>query len=184
MAAFANTAAQSIFNSSSPPGRSGSSSWLSGRPWTSAEEDELRDAASSQTIPTIAKNLGRSEASVRLKLRNLGYDFRDLAGFKVKDLAGLLEVTIRQVRRWRQKGYLRGVNGRITEESFAKFCRIHAEKIPYNCLGWDAQLWLRGFGYQTQPPLGVAATPSICCVSFSRLPQGLAQTARSTASNT
>jgi hypothetical protein len=146
MAAFANAAGRRIDNAS-PSGRSGSSSWVSGRPWTHTEEDELRDAASSKTIPTIAKNLGRSETSVRLKLRNLGYDFRDLAGFKVKDLAGMLGVTIRQVRRWRQKGYLRGVNGRITEESFAKFCRLHTEKIPYDGLGWDAQLWLRSFGY-------------------------------------
>lgn len=148
MAAFANAADHRIDNTS-PSGRSSSSSWVSGRPWTGAEEDELRDAASSQTIPTIAKHLGRSETSVRLKLRNLGYDFRDLAGFKVKDLAGMLRVTIRQVRRWRQKGYLRGMNGRITEESFAKFCRIHAEKIPYDALGWDAQLWLRSFGYRS-----------------------------------
>lgn len=183
MAAFANTVDPRI-NTSSRPGRSSSSSWVSGRPWTRADEDELRDAASSQTIPTIAKHLGRSETSVRLKLRNLGYDFRDLAGFKVKDLAGMLGVTIRQVRRWRQKGYLRGVNGRITEESFARFCRTHAQKIPYDTLGWDVQLWLRSFGYRTQVPLGVAVAPSIFDAASSSLHPALAQTARSTASNT
>lgn len=158
MEAFANAVNQGIRGASLSV-RTGPSSWVSGRPWTRTEVDELRDAASSQTIPTIAKNLGRSETSVRLKLRNLGYDFHDLAGFKVKDLAGSLEVTIRQVRRWRQKGYLRGVNGRITEESFARFCRIHAAKIPYDKLGWDAQLWLRSFGYRQQVPLGVTRDP-------------------------
>jgi hypothetical protein len=183
MAAFAYAANDGITNASPSP-RSTSSSWVSGRPWTHSEADELRDAASSQTIPTIAKTLGRSEASVRLKLRNLGYDFRDLAGFKVKDLAGMLGVTIRQVRRWRQKGYLRGINGRITEESFAKFCRIHAEKIPYDRLGWDTQLWLRSFGYRQQVPRGVAITPPIYEVSCPALSPPLAQTGRSTASNT
>jgi hypothetical protein len=117
------------------------------------------DAASSQTILKIAEALGRSEASVRLKLKSLGYNLNDLAGFKVKDLAALLGVTIRQVRRWRQKGYLRGLNGRITEESFTKFCRVHAEKIPYSQLGWDAKLWLHGFGFR--PPTTFSNHPEI-----------------------
>ncbi|MEP6963718.1 MAG: hypothetical protein ABI995_16695 [Acidobacteriota bacterium] len=124
------------------------SSWASGRPWTQVEEEKLQEAASSSTIQTIAKTLDRSETSVRLKLKSLGYDFRDLAGFKVKDLAEILKVTIRQIRRWRQKRYLRGINGRITEESFSNFCKTHPGKIPYADLGWDSQLWLRGFGYR------------------------------------
>lgn len=126
------------------------SSWTSGRSWTRLDEERLVDAASLSSIPEIARTLCRSEASVRLKLKSLGYNLSDLAGFKVKDLAILLGVTIRQIRRWRQKGYLHGLNGRITEESFIKFCRAHAEKIPYSRLGWDTKLWLRGFGYR--PP--------------------------------
>ena len=126
------------------------SSWTNGRPWSRSEEERLKDAASIQSIADIAEALGRSKASVRLKLRSLGYDLGDLSGFKVKDLAALLGVTVRQIRRWRQKGYLRGANGRITEESFIKFCRVHAEKIPYDQLGSDAKLWLRGFGYRPQ----------------------------------
>jgi len=115
------------------PGNSGagSSSWANGRPWTREEEDELRELASTQTIPTIAKQLGRTETSVRLKLKSLRFEYHDLAGFKVKDLAALLGRTVRQVRRWREKRYLDGVNGRIISESFAKFCKNHGEKIPY-----------------------------------------------------
>lgn len=180
MAAFASAVDRRI-SSVSRPGRS---SWVHGRPWSRVEEDELRDAASSLTIPMIATNLNRSEASVRLKLRNLGYDFRDLAGFKVKDLAGVLGVTIRQVRRWRQKGYLRGVNGRITEESFARFCRVHVEKIPYDSLGWDTRLWLRGFGYRSPALSPIASIHSISDASVSSIPPALARSPRSTASNT
>jgi hypothetical protein len=79
--------------------------------------------ASTQTITTIAKGLGRSEMSVRLKMKSLRFEYQDLAGFKTKDIADMLGATVRQVRRWRRKGYLSGVNGRITEESLLKFCR-------------------------------------------------------------
>ncbi len=128
-----------------------STSWTNGRPWTPKEEDELREMASTQTIPTIAKGLGRSEMSVRLKLKSIRFQYEDLAGFKTKDLADMLAVTVRQVRRWRRKGYLGGVNGRITEESFAKFCKTHADKIPYGRLSAATQLWLRGYGYKLVP---------------------------------
>lgn len=125
-----------------------SSSWAKGRPWTREEEDELRELASTQTIPTIAKQLRRTETSIRLKLRGLRFEYQDLAGFKVKDLAALLSVTVRQVRRWREKRYLDGINGRITSESFAKFCKNHVGKIPYLQLDKNVQLWLWGFGYR------------------------------------
>lgn len=122
-------------------------SWTNGRPWTVVEIEDLRERASTQTIPTIAKHIGRSEMAVRHKLRRLRVDFQDLAGFKAKDLAGMLQVTVRQIRRWRIKGYFHSVNGRITEESFARFCREHAEKIPYDQLDAATRLWLRSYGY-------------------------------------
>ncbi len=161
MAAFANATVR-LPDETSRDRRGTSSSWTRGRPWTPTEEERLVDAASSQTILKIAEALGRSEASVRLKLKSLGYNLSDLAGFKVKDLAALLGVTIRQVRRWRQKGYLRGQNGRITEESFSKFCRAHADKIPYSALAWDLKVWLRGFGYR--PPERSPDRPSMVIV--------------------
>jgi hypothetical protein len=161
MAAFANTTVR-IPDETIRDRRGTISSWTRGRPWTRPEEESLVDAASTQTILEIAAALGRSEASVRLKLKSLGYNLSDLSGFKVKDLAALLGVTIRQVRRWRQKGYLRGLNGRITEESFSKFCRAHADKIPYSALAWDAKVWLRGFGYR--PPETTPDRPSMVIV--------------------
>jgi hypothetical protein len=73
-----------------------------------------------------------------------------LAGFTAKDLAGMLDVSLRQVRRWREKGYLDGVNGRITEDSFARFCKAPPDKIPYLRLNEDVQLWLRSYNYQVR----------------------------------
>jgi len=105
--------------------------------------------ASVHTLATIAALLDRSEMAVRLKLKSLNFEPHDLAGFKAKDLAELLHVTIRQVRRWRQKGYLVSVHGRITEESFSRFCRTHGDKIPVAEIDEACRLWLRGYGFRT-----------------------------------
>lgn len=138
---------QSLERVTEPDERQSATSWTHGRSWTSEETDYLLEHLSTQTVSTIAKRLGRSDMAVRHKLRSLGISYQDLAGFKSKDLAGMLQVTVRQVRRWRRKGYLQSVNGRITEESFARFCKCHAEKIPYDQLDDCVQLWLRAYGY-------------------------------------
>jgi hypothetical protein len=125
------------------------SSWQKGREWSASEVERLLNMSGTQTIPTIARQMGRSEKSVRRKLEQLGRARGVLTGFKSKDLAHDLTVSIRQIRRWRQRGYLECVSGRITEESFEKFCRNHSEKIPFRQLGQEMQLWLESFGYPT-----------------------------------
>ena len=80
------------------------SSWHNGRGWTPAEIEELLNLSSSQTIRTIARKLGRTEKSVRRKLEQLGRTQELLTGFKTKDLARDLQVSVRQVRRWRARG--------------------------------------------------------------------------------
>lgn len=120
---------------------------------------------SNQSIRTIARNLGRTEKSVRRKLEQLGRTQELLTGFKTKDLAHDLQVSLRQVRRWRVKGYLESVGGRITEESFEKFCRNHPDKIPYRQLSREIQLWLDGFGYAAGQGFRVTALAQMLKVS-------------------
>jgi len=141
------------------------SSWHNGRGWTPDEIEELLDLSSSQTIRTIARKLGRTEKSVRRKLEQLGRTQELLTGFKTKDLARDLQVSVRQVRRWRARGYLDCVAGRITEESFEKFCRNHPEKIPYRQLSREMQLWLDGYGYPAGQGLRVNELASMLHVS-------------------
>jgi hypothetical protein len=100
-----------------------------------------------QSIPTVARYLRRTPKAVRSKLQRMETPVEDLAGFKAKDLVNWFNVTPKQVRRWREKGYLRSAAGRITEESLEAFCRDHPEKIPYAQLGEHVQLWLRDLGY-------------------------------------
>jgi DNA-binding transcriptional MerR regulator len=141
------------------------SSWHNGRGWTPAEIEELLNLSSTQTIRTIARKLGRTEKSVRRKLEQLGRTQELLTGFKTKDLARDLQVSVRQVRRWRARGYLDCVAGRITEESFEKFCRNHPEKIPYRQLSREIQLWLDGFGYPAGQGVRVGELAAILHVS-------------------
>ena len=117
------------------------------RPWGGNEEASLLDMVGTQSIPTVARCLRRTPKAVRSKLQRMGTRLEDVAGFKGKDLVNWLKVTPKQVRRWREKGYLRSVAGRITEESLEAFCRDHAEKIPYHELSEHVQLWLRDLGY-------------------------------------
>lgn len=117
------------------------------RPWDRAEEATLRDMVGTQSIPTVARCLRRTPKAVRSKLQRMETPQEDLAGFKGKDLVNWLNVTPKQVRRWREKGYLRSVAGRITEESLEAFCQDHPEKIPYHELSEHVQLWLRDLGY-------------------------------------
>ncbi len=130
------------------------------RPWGGTEEASLLDMVSTQSIPTVARCLRRTPKAVRSKLQRMGAPLEDLAGFKGKDLVNWLNVTPKQVRRWREKGYLRSVAGRITEESLEAFCRDHPEKIPYHELSEHVQLWLRDLGYPAVegiPPRELAA---------------------------
>ena len=117
------------------------------RPWDRAQEAMLLDMVGTQCIPTVAKYLRRTPKAVRSKLQRMETPVEDLAGFKGKDLVNWFNVTPKQVRRWREKGYLRSAAGRITEESLEAFCRNHPEKIPYDELGEHVQLWLRDLGY-------------------------------------
>ena len=117
------------------------------RPWDRAAEAMLLDMVGTQSIPTVARSLRRTPKAVRSKLQRMETPVEDLAGFKGKDLVNWFNVTPKQVRRWREKGYLRSAAGRITEESLEAFCRDHPEKIPYHELGEHVQLWLRDLGY-------------------------------------
>jgi hypothetical protein len=102
-----------------------------------------------ESIPAIAIQLGRSPKSIRSKLVKLK-PTDVLKGFKAKDLANTLKLTSRQIRRWRERGYLDAVAGRITESSLGRFCRAHPEKVPYASLDPSTRLWLRDLGYPEQ----------------------------------
>ena len=145
------------------------SSWQHGRSWSRDDEMRLLDMSISQSIATIARQLGRSTKSIRRKLESLGRSPDTLSGFKCKDLADTLKVSLRQLRRWRARGYLDCVAGRITEDSFERFCRQHPDKIPFGDLDRNTQNWLDSFGYPHTDGYCVTGLAQILGVSRKRI---------------
>ena len=106
----------------------------------------------------IARRLGRSVESIVARLRRLGKSADFFGGFKAKDLAGVLEVSEADVRRWQRNGWLRRRRGRITEASFSAFCKEHPEEIPFGELAPETQYWLVSVhGYPKGSPQPMAA---------------------------
>lgn len=106
----------------------------------------------------IARRLGRSVESIVARLRRLGKSADFFGGFKAKDLAGVLEVSEADVRRWQRNGWLRRRRGRITEASFSAFCKEHSEEIPFGVLAPETQYWLVSVhGYPKGSPQAMAA---------------------------
>jgi hypothetical protein len=105
---------------------------------------------SNASLGLIAERLGRTVGAVRHKLRALGYTLESLGGYKVKEVAEMLSVSVGRVRYWVAEKLLLTKGGRITESSFSKFLADHPKKIPFDTLGPPMQSWLVEMGYPSQ----------------------------------
>ncbi|MFN7998440.1 MAG: hypothetical protein U0Q18_32765 [Bryobacteraceae bacterium] len=119
--------------------------------WTEAETTALLGALGADaTIKTIAARTGHTVKSVRAKLARLEYQVNEIYGFAeftVDELAGRFHVTPRQIRRWKEKGWLQTRNRRITEPCFESFLLEHADQIPFTSLPREEQIYLIELGY-------------------------------------
>jgi hypothetical protein len=112
------------------------------RPWCDHEISRLIDLAGAEPAASIAKALERTEASVRGKLRELGYPSRFDAAYSMRHLARVFRVSRHTVRKWLDKKWLTTYFGRISEKSLRTFCRDHADEIDFDSLDRDTQEWL------------------------------------------
>ena len=121
------------------------------KPWTAAQTTALLGALGADaTIESIAIRTGHSVKSVRAKIARLDYDIHEIHGFAVftvNSLADLLQVTPRQVRRWKELGWLETKQRRITEDGVGKFLRAHPDRIPFERLPKEDQVFLTDLGY-------------------------------------
>jgi hypothetical protein len=88
--------------------------------------------------------------SVRAKIARLDYGFHEIHGFSVftvNSLAALLRVTPRQVRRWKERGWLETKEYRITEKCLGQFLRAHPDRIPFDTLRREDQVFLVDLGF-------------------------------------
>src|SRR5207237_2284758 len=92
---------------------------------------------------SFAARTGHSVKSVDAKLARLDYRVHEIAGFAiftVDQISTLLNVTPRQIRRWKEKGWLQTKDRRITERDVGEFFGEHAEGIDYGGLNREAKL--------------------------------------------
>ena len=121
------------------------------RPWSDTEVNHLLwSLDGNASLELIARRLGRTVASVRKKLEDLGYTAESLGGYKVKEVAEMVSVPPARVQYWVTEKLLLTKGGRITESSFSKFLADHPKKVPFETLGLDMQSWLRDMGYRAE----------------------------------
>ncbi len=129
------------------------------RPWSDTEVNHLLwSLDGNASLELIARRLGRTVASVRKKLEDLGYTAESLGGYKVKEVAEMVSVPPARVQYWVTEKLLLTKGGRITESSFSKFLADHPKKVPFETLGLDMQSWLRDMGYRAEERVPNAAS--------------------------
>jgi hypothetical protein len=120
-------------------------------PLAQEETAFLLNSLGGSNFRRIAEVLGRPEGTVWTFLRRVGYHADDQTeSYKTKDVADLLGVTVRQVRRWVWKWYLWTEHGRIPVESLAVFMKRNGHLLPPNRIR-DVKDWLRELGKEMQP---------------------------------
>src|SRR6266545_4396813 len=124
------------------------------KPWTECQTKTLLGALGGDAnIKSIAARTGHSVKSVRAKLARLDYEMDEIHGFTVftaDTLAALLHVTPRQVRRWKERGWLETKDHRITGECLKRFLRAHPDLVPFDSLPRKDQVFLVDLGFPSQ----------------------------------
>jgi hypothetical protein len=119
--------------------------------WTDAQITALLGALGADaTIESVAARTGHTVKSVHAKLARLDYRGHEVSGFAVytvDQVSSLLHATPRQIRRWKEKGWLETKDRRITERALGRFLRAHADVITFATLPRDAQVYLVDLGY-------------------------------------
>lgn len=119
--------------------------------WTEAQTTALLGALGADaTIESIAVRTGHSVKAVRAKIARLDYQVHEVHGFAVftvAELADFIHVTERQVRRWKERGWLKTNGRKITEKCLGQFLREHPERIRFDELRREDQVYLLDLGY-------------------------------------
>lgn len=124
------------------------------KPWTECQTKTLLGALGADAnIKSIAIRTGHSVKSVRAKIARLDYNVDEIPGatvYTADTLAQLLHVTPRQIRRWRQRGWLGTKDRRITAQCVKEFLRAHPDRIAYDSLPREAQIALIDLGFPSR----------------------------------
>jgi hypothetical protein len=109
---------------------------------------------------SVEKRTHHTIKAARAKLARLGHAASELRGvaYTVDELAWMLHVTSRQVRRWKEKGGLKTTRRRISDKDLSTFLKNHHDLVPYNLLPRDVQVSLIDLGYPAKDAAKFRAT--------------------------
>jgi hypothetical protein len=135
------------------------------KPWTPAHITALLGALGGDLIDkSLEQRTEHSIKAVRAKLARLSYTAEELrsVSYTVDEVAAMLNVTARQVRRWKENGCLKTTRRRITDKDLAAFIKDHHQRIPYDRVASHFRVSLLDLGYPAQEaPEFQAAVKSI-----------------------
>jgi hypothetical protein len=115
-------------------------------PWSSEEKAFVLDHAREFSAPEIARRLGRTPLAVYLALCRNGESAKFQDGYTQGELAQVLHVSPRKVRRWVRLRWLTLYQGRVKDRSLQRFFEGHSDEIDVRRLENDLRLWLRDLG--------------------------------------
>ena len=112
------------------------------RPWSTEEDQRLKNFAGTHNIWVISHKLNRSAAAVRSRLRRIGgSSTRVREGTTKSELAKIMGRSRRTVQAWIDLGWLMGRyegkqrsddSFRISDRDLYEFCRNHPEELVFH----------------------------------------------------
>jgi integrase len=103
--------------------------------WTPVQVEYLRENVGAQHDKKIAERVGHSRKAVRDKIRSEGLGSARLTeGYSIRQACRDLNVSHHTVRRFIANEWLTTQGGRITEESYRRFCRNHTDELNWESL--------------------------------------------------
>lgn len=145
--------------------------------WTSEDEEYLRRNLHRSSLGDIAKKLGRTKVSVKLKAKRLGVNKCEQEGYTMRGLCLGLGCDHKQVERWLDKGWIKGRRRHtertsqqggdvwyFSDDAIRKFITHHPREVDQRRFDW---LWVLDIltgglgeldtGYGESEPAGGAA---------------------------
>jgi hypothetical protein len=111
------------------------------RPWTEPEIEFLRENLGTLSKSRIAKRLGRTYTSVKAQVARMALSARVSSNYSQQDVGQLLGVGQKRVGQWIQNGWLRTLDGRVTETTLEKFLRRHPQEYQLSRVD---EAWFKG----------------------------------------
>ncbi len=133
-----------------PTGKTRKKQSKTAKPWTEQQTQTLLGMVGSDlTDKIIVERTEHSIKAARAKLRLLGYAASELrsVAYTVAELAQMLQVSARTIRRWKENGLLKTTRCRISELNLQEFIKAHPALIPFGVLDLCKRVWLMGLGY-------------------------------------